>query len=233
MNELEKLTLFLKINIHVKETLAKAAPNVEDEYTDYSKIKYIDKLKSYTEILKDDFLIMYNLYPLISKDYILNFFEKLNEKIVNFSFQNSVQEFFINNYSDISKTLIDTVNSNCVAYYVDSDITTILKECKTINELLHIYHSILTNTEYLYESLPPTAQKEPQIKLSGMDTPLARLIYDNIPPNLKAGFSFILSVSNNQVLMMLRDLGHATTLEITKDEQNEVYVIYFIPKICN
>ncbi len=228
------LALFFKTNMSVKKILASLAPTIEEEYTEYSKIKYMDKLKEFNSVLRDDFLLMVELYPIINKDTIISFFDILDRKIDNFSYKNSIREFFVNNYSDISEKLIDDLNTNCMAYNIFGNNAVALHGVRTVNELLHICHSTLTNTEYLYENSEVLDKKENQeIYLEGKDSQFGREIFDSIPLDFKAGFAFVLSVSDDNVLMLSRDLGHATTLEITKNKDNTVSVSYYIPKICN
>ena len=42
----------------------------------------------------------------------------------------------------------------------------------------------------------------------------------------------ILSISDNHIIIMLRDFGHATTLDINIENKN-AWIEYFIPKVCN
>lgn len=38
---------------------------------------------------------------------------------------------------------------------------------------------------------------------------------------------------DNKAFMMIRDLGHALTVELEKEEKDKIMVKYFVPKICN
>lgn len=41
-----------------------------------------------------------------------------------------------------------------------------------------------------------------------------------------------MSISDDRVIMMVRDIGHALSIEIEK-ENDKYYIRYFIPKVCN
>lgn len=55
-------------------------------------------------------------------------------------------------------------------------------------------------------------------------------IFEFIPNNMDVGDTDIISLKN-KILMMIRDRGHATTMEIDLQNQ-DVWVNYFITKIC-
>ena len=116
-------------------------------------------------------------------------------------------------------------------------LSNVLQECKTINEILHTIHSYITQTEFVYENTPNIAEKElkshSEVALKGVLSPLAKLIYDNLADEVKAGYIDILSVNNKQVFIMARDLGHSLTIDISLDDNNNVWVKYYIPKLCN
>ena len=56
--------------------------------------------------------------------------------------------------------------------------------------------------------------------------------YALFPKNLNVGDTDMVAVDNNKLIMMIRDLGHALTIEITINS-DIARVEYFIPKICN
>ncbi len=237
MTGLEMLSKFMEVNMHIKNTLMKMAPNATSNYSEETKMKYMDKLLNYTDILKDDFIIINKIYPnAFNKDFIDKLFNNLNLKIENFNYKHdSVIDFFNKYYADISNKIINDVNENFCGYYT-SNLSAILKECKTINEILHAIHAYITQTEFVYEETPNIAKKEldyhNEVALKGKDTPLARMIFDNLPHNLSSGWLYILSVNENQVFVMARDLGHSLTIDISL-YNNTVWVKYYIPKLCN
>ncbi len=238
MTGLEILNKFMEVNMHIKNTLVKMAPDATCNYSEESKIKYIDKLLHYTDILKDDFMIINKLYPnLISKDFVNKIFNNLNEKIENFSYRyDSLNDFFNRYYADVSDIIINDVNENFCGY-ADPNLFETLNKCKTINEILHTIHSYITQTEYIYESIPNIWEKElkshSKVALKGALSPLAKMIYDNLSDEIEAGFIDILSATDKQIFIMARDLGHALTIDVSVDDNNNVWVKYYIPKLCN
>lgn len=98
-------------------------------------------------------------------------------------------------------------------------------------------HSHMINSEYVLKSskilLQTKGQHGDDIKLYGEPSNLAAKVFGAMPVIKKAGETDIVSFGNDdRVILMIRDLGHATTIEITKDE-NSIKIQYFIPKICN
>ena len=66
-------------------------------------------------------------------------------------------------------------------------------------------------------------------RLYGKDTEIARAIYDKLPD----GETSIIEVSfAGHVLIMIRDRGHALSIDVQEENEN-CRVLYFIPKICN
>ena len=162
MTGLEMLSKFMEVNMHVKNTLMKMAPDATSNYSQETKMKYMDKLWHYTDILKDDFMIISKLYPSYVREQFVNkFFNNLNRKIENFSYRyDSVNDFFNKYYADISDKVINDVNENFCGYSMMVGLSSVLQECQTINEILHTIHAYITQTEFVYENTPNIAEKE-------------------------------------------------------------------------
>ena len=58
------------------------------------------------------------------------------------------------------------------------------------------------------------------------------LIFEKFPKDLDVGDTDIVSMED-RTLMMIRDRGHALTIDIDSLEKDNVVVNYFVPKICN
>ena len=69
------------------------------------------------------------------------------------------------------------------------------------------------------------------ITLCGKENEVAKTIFEVFPSNLSCGVTDIMAL-NNKILIMVRDKGHALTIEI--DTSTDKYLVtYFIPKLCN
>ena len=109
MSGLEMLSKFMEVNMHIKNTLLKMAPDNTSNYSEESKMKYMDKLLDYIGILKDDFMIINKLYPnLVSEEFVNKIFKNLNRRIENFNYRyDSVNDFFNKYYADISDNIVN------------------------------------------------------------------------------------------------------------------------------
>lgn len=132
--------------------------------------------------------------------------------------------------------LIYKINEEIKGYYIFNSYQSLFLNCKTINEMIHVLHMYLVNSEYFYNNAQLIEEKTDEnmnkISLHGYKTTLSKAIYDNLDFTIDSSIITILSLDNNHLLIMARDLGHATTIEIEVNE-NIAYVNYFIPKICN
>jgi hypothetical protein len=111
----------------------------------------------------------------------------------------------------------------------------LIGEASSINEVLHIIHSSITNDNNLYQSLPKVGTKTNNegypVTLYGYKTDLSEKVLENFPKEMSCGTTDILSIGD-KILMMVRDRGHALSIEASIEGDN-VIVKYFIPKICN
>ena len=126
--------------------------------------------------------------------------------------------------------LVNLVGTNISGYAMFSGIS--LNKAKSINELLHVVHQTIVNNENIYKRLPLLDSKDDFAKLYGKENELARNIFNNINESIDSSELSMMSLGNDRVLLMVRDHGHALSIEIEK-ENDKYYVKYFIPKICN
>ena len=66
----------------------------------------------------------------------------------------------------------------------------------------------------------------------GEETELSRKLFEGIPEDLDVGCTEIVSMPN-KILMMVRDRGHALTIDMDTTKENDIGVKYFVPKLCN
>lgn len=70
------------------------------------------------------------------------------------------------------------------------------------------------------------------IVLYGEENKISQEIFEKFPKDLDVGDTDIVSMED-RTLMMIRDRGHALTIDIDSLEKDNVVVNYFVPKICN
>ena len=180
---------------------------------------------------------MCELYPKFSGeiDYVKQLFSTYYEELSKNSGNVSNLKKFYNTYlSGLSNELIEIVGKNTVGY-TDKHVS--LSNAKTVNELLHILHQSLLNDHDVYDSFPiietkTTTMENYPVYLRGYDNKIAKEIFDVFSEKIDVGNTDILCLSDNYILLMVRDRGHALMIEIDITGDT-AFVKYYIPKICN
>ena len=231
---LQALEKFFNYNFQIKQLIT-FYPEIQSQE---SAIEYTDKmdknLKDIKYMLKKMLTIIRNSTILHNHlDNLFDYYEKALAMCGND--QEALANFYRNCISNMNPSLINEMNQEIKGHYIFSDMTKSFLNSKTINEMLHVLHRYVVNTEWFYESMPVLEKKtynEDKITLYGRPNNIAKMIFDHIDFNLESRQIDILSLNNNKILIMARDLGHALTMEIELTNK-EAYVSYFIPKICN
>lgn len=240
-NNIKKLETFFEDDLRVKKLLNDIIPKEMDFYNDDSKFKYIDKILEYlykTELYINRMILNYNL----SNDILTQFSKKINalqNYIQSESFYqllqqgyNSALKFIHANVSDMRPEFIESVQKGFIGYY--SFYGRGVLPPITINEFLHYIHSYIINNEKFYSSIPvikTTNNKEDWtgISLRGISTDLGNKLYERILCyDLDSDCIDIINL-DKRMLIMARDLGHATVIEIELDDE-KIFVKYSIPK---
>lgn len=126
------------------------------------------------------------------------------------------------------------VQDGVFGYYLGSSPHSFDQSAKSINEMLHLIHHSIVNDENILKGLPVLAENGAEVVLYGTEdtyNPIAEKIFDGLKGN-EHNIADIVSM-RDRILMMVRDSGHALTMDIQKDADGKYYVSYFIPKICN
>lgn len=149
----------------------------------------------------------------------------------------SALKFIHENISDMRPEFIYSVNKGFIGYYLFYGEEVLFPN--TINEILHYIHSYVINNENFYQAIPILKTNklkdntENNIILRGISNDLSNQLYEElIKINLNSEDINIISLQN-KILIMARALGHAAVLEIELENDEEIYVSYFIPKNTN
>ena len=235
--KLIKLQHFFEADMKLKKEMYQSAPPAPDKLVDVEK--YADSLyESLLYIFSELKCVSLDLYGPNST--VLKKCLEL-EKDIKQAFYNcgydykKLQAFYTNYISNMDPNFINKVKENCMGYYLWAKAP--FDEAKTINEFLHVMHAFIVNNDHIYKSIPEVCNKKNDqgypISYRGVDTPAFKTLFENFPLDLDVGWTDMLCLDDRKVLMMIRDRGHALTLEITLNPNNEARVEYFIPKICN
>ncbi len=168
------------------------------------------------------------------------FFINMKKRLYSISItNNNLRYFYLNNFANLDDEIINLSHDTFVGYsfFDDKDTLNVIRKCHTINELLHVAHSLTINNYNLLSKFPSKNKKLENnylIKLHGIENDLSKQIFNILDTNLDTGDIDIFSLSKtNKVIMMIRDKGHATTIEIEDDDDDKLFINYFIPKIIN
>lgn len=241
---LKKLQTFFNDNLSVKELMNSIIPNEMDFYNDETKFKYIDRILNHLhkiELYMHRMLINYNL----SESLLSSFDMKVNElqtfiKSESFYYllkegYDAVLKYIHENVTNMRPEFIDSINTGFMGHYIFFGQGVLSPV--TINEFLHYVHSFLINNERFYASVPVirTTNENREwdgIYLRGVPNEFGNKLYEGIiQANIDAEYIDIINLDRH-ILIMARDLGHATVIEIEFD-QEDIYVRYSIPKNNN
>lgn len=237
-DKLGKLKKFFDYNMKIKKVLYDSSSNkYMDGYDTSYSVDYADKIYNAFEDIEYYMTTIANLF--LSDDcqkYVKALFTVYKEELFKCGSDfNKLRKFYENCFSHINPMLANEVRETCVGYYMFNSGFSLVKKAKTINEVLHVMHAAIVNDESTYGNIPLVARKENEegkyIDLVGVQNDIAQEIFDSFPTEIFSDRVNIMSFGN-KILLMVRDLGHALSIEIDI-ENSECVVKYFIPKVCN
>ena len=235
---------FFKKDMEIKTDLINLAPNPIDEYSEDSRMDYIDKLFSELKDMEFKFKSILKNFNMESQlqDVFNAYFDKSKNELSELGYgskHESLIKIYHKIFADIKPDLIEKAKQTFGGYKVQGGmeaIPTLMNDVGTINELLHITHSSIINDDKLLQSMPILGTKtnsfDYNIVLYGEENEVSKKIFENFPLDLDVGYTDIVSMKD-RTLMMVRDRGHALTIDINSSDKDIVDVTYFIPKICN
>ena len=238
----EKLKKFITKDYKIKKEMIDLRPPLDTDaishdaivkYTDnaYDSLRFIIReLKNMSAMYDDNNQTFSKKLEELSKIWI-NEFIKCKTDI------NKLRAFYKAVVTDMDIEVIDDVGRNCVGYVPHFIPPYAIKKSNTINEMLHIIHSFVMNNEKILKSLNVVKRKvlsnEYPVTIYGEVNDISMNLFKDFPDELDVGWTDIISFGDiGKVFMMVRDRGHALTIEIDYNEE-DVLVNYFIPKICN
>ena len=239
MENLEQIMKFMDSDMSIKKIMEELAPRDEDLYSEGARIDYLDKQNKKVQDIEFYFSKMIKAIPdFRDKEALIKTkIKEIKDEILKVDYsEQGVKNSHQKCISNMSPKLIERVKTDFFGYsglYSKFDGT--IEDVKSFNELLHVMHSYVTNNQDILETMPIVDRKEgeyAEYTLYGKESEEARKIFDSInPETTKAGTTQILAL-DNKILMMVRDRGHALTLDIDTSEEKPL-VNYFVPKVTN
>ena len=233
-----KLQHFFEVDNKIKKEMYNNVPPTINGYLDNESIC------RYTNNLEDSLTYIFSELKCIALDIfngdflVLKKIEELENTIKTNFYScgldiDKLRNFYKKYISNMDISFIKEVKNKCVGY-ANSDIP--IDMVSSINEMLHLVHSYVLNNENILQSIPKIAEKQNNcdysITLRGENSKLFNELYEKFPNDLDVGWTDMVTINDKKMLMMVRDRGHALTIEITTNS-DKARIEYFIPKLCN
>ncbi len=232
MNEemIIKLQHFFGVDMKIKKEMYDMAP--------------LDNLegKVISDKINDSLFYIFSELKCISYDLNLNVYKKVCslEDIIKEQFYScgydtfKLKKFYQKYISNMEEKFVDCVMDTCVGY--SSENVSAIYLANSINEILHFLHSYIINNEKIFEAVPLIEQKmndnQYPIRLRGNKNSYFEQLFKLFPLELDCGWTDMVIINDKKMIMMVRDRGHALTIEITLNNDS-ARIEYFIPKLCN
>lgn len=236
-----KLQHFFSVDTKIKKEIYDIAPQSLNGYIDETSIsEYTDKLNdSLIYILSELKCVALDVFgkesSIFNKVCYLEQDIKTNFYSCGFDIE-KLKSFYQKYISNMEPSFIDDVKRSYIGYYFGGGGVSHLKKASTINEILHLMHSRIINNEGLLQSIPLLNEKDNQhnntISLRGIRNPMFEQLFMMFPTDLDCGITDMVIINEKTLIMMVRDRGHALSIEVTLNKDN-ARIEYFIPKICN
>lgn len=229
----QKLNNFFQTDLHIKQLISSLFPNPADRLNKSALFKYVDRLEDSLDKIEISFNRIINTYFSSDlKKYIEVVFDYYHQEINSCGYDyDKLENAFKKIFVSMSPELIDITNNEIKGYYMLSGVEKPLAKATSISEILHIFHSYVLNNENILQSCNLLKQKA-ETRLYGYPSQIAENIFNSLDDYFSDSPKIIVSLNETHILMMLRDFGHATTLDINI-ENDEAWIEYFIPKVCN
>jgi len=227
---------FFKIDMQIKNSIAKAAPSRADLYDESSRMRYLDQASKDFSGFEPDFQKLAREFKLGEgvEQQTSAFFARGGEDFAISNFDNrNLGRIYQRKFPQLRDNFIDEVQDDAVGYVLDRNLGKLIGHAESVNELLHAFHSSIMNNESILQKIPELESHE-DIVLRGEKGGLGEAVYTAIPEDFDAGETDIISI-NDKVLMMVRDRAHALMIEAEplKERPGEMIVHYNLPKVIN
>lgn len=227
---------FFEADVKIKKEMVASAPPGINQYVDINKysdtvndslIYIFAELKSMaSDIFGSDSFVMKRLVAM--ENVTMNSFYSCCYDM------DKLRAFYNRFVTNMEVDFENLVRKECMGYvYCEMNSP---QKAASINEMLHFMHSYVLNNNSILQSIPKVDEKindyNYPITYRGYKVKTFEQLYEQFPNDLDVGRTDMVAISDRKMLMMVRDRGHALTIEISIN--NEIARLeYFVPKICN
>ncbi len=239
--EVQAFKNFFKTNLRIKRELIQAAPSLADNYDEASRMDYVESAYRTFKDFRPDFAAIerdFHFSPNISEQTDAFFARGVEHFVLDRYDFGITNEIYRKEFTDLRRDFVEKVKDECVGYKLFGSLDSLISSSKTINELLHAYHSYIMNNEQILQGVPDITHKDNNygctITLRGDKSGLSQQVFNAIPSDLDIGTTDIIAAGEN-IMMMVRDRGHALTISAEPDHSkpDQIWVEYNVPKLCN
>ncbi len=233
-----KLQHFFESDVRIKKAMYNMAPTTLQYFDE-------DSMSKYTNDVYDTLLYIFSELKSIALD-LFGKESKVLERVCYIEKEtkeafyacgydiNKLKLFYSKCISNMESNFIDSVKKECVGYTGGGIRSVDL--AFTVNEILHFIHSFIVNNDYILQSIPLVDVKNNKrnypISYRGIDVPEFRDLFKKIPFDLDIAWTEMVAINEKKIIMMVRDRGHALSIEITLN-RDIARVEYFVPKLIN
>lgn len=232
MRKIEDLEKFFELDLKVKKLIESSRPNI---YNSRSVDIENDLLKA-NEISRNALNQMLLIANFNIKEDFNEIFDRIKYNILDCNYNIDKLNFAYENFFLKMTNGFEDLLEKCIyGYNTWINLYEPLSKCNTINDMLHYVHFYVINNLELFQSMNLIEEKNNKsdwraYRLFGRDTKFAREVFDNLP-NDETDVNVV--SFNKHLLILIRDRGHALSIDIEEENNNDFRVSYFIPKICN
>lgn len=232
MKTIKEAEIFFDLDLKIKKLIESARYSQIESDLDYS-----DKLLKVIDAMEISIMKMVELAELDNlKSNVESIINKSRDAILNCSINHDrLQSVYEKYILKLSEGLEESLHENLYGYSSVKDTSAVLNKCNTINDVLHMLHFYVINNEEFYKNMNVIEEKQTPLNdrviLCGKENMLSKELFDSIPYVDDYGTTIILSF-DDKILIMIRDKGHALSIEAEYEEEN-IRAKYFIPKVCN
>lgn len=231
MEAIEKLETFFELDLKIKKMIEISKPNLYD----IDPVIEEEKLLKTIQISRTIINKMTNIYFENFKNSFNDRIDEIENEIKNCNYKpNRLLEVYEDDFLILKEDLLKSLYDNVQGYKYEIDYQSILAKCTSINEMIHVIHFCVINNDNILNSINKIEEKKNEenkkVVLYGKENKISRNIYNKF--NDKYSDRTDIVSFDNHVLMMVRDRGHALTINI-ENENDYLRVSYFIPKVNN
>lgn len=232
MEKIEELENFFDLDLKIKNLIIRAKPNLYNSNPVDEEETLLKVLNVIRRSIREMSKIAFN-NSLINLENKIDFIEK---EIQNCNYDmNKIMNVYEKYFYKMNIKLEKSLEENIFGNLLNTDIKKPLENCDSINDILHYLHFYMTNTNKMLNFVEKRESRKNdsngQISIYGKEDTIAKKIYNDFPSDIFSDSIDIVSF-NNHIMMMVRDVGHSLSINITY-ENNSARVEYFIPKVCN